>query len=114
MPVTKVIRYKTKPECADENERLIRSVFAELASDEARRAALRHPPSRRRRQLPPRRRPRRRRQPVDTSAAFAEFQSDIADRLAEGPSRPRPRRWAPTGCCPDDARRDRPAIGRLS
>jgi hypothetical protein len=31
MPVTKVVRYRTKPECADENERLIRDVFAELA-----------------------------------------------------------------------------------
>jgi len=29
MAVTKVIRYTTKPECADENERLIRAVFAE-------------------------------------------------------------------------------------
>ena len=31
MTVTKVIRYRTKPESADENERLIREVFAELA-----------------------------------------------------------------------------------
>ncbi len=31
MTVTKVVRYRTKPECADENERLIRDVFAELA-----------------------------------------------------------------------------------
>jgi hypothetical protein len=31
MTVTKVVRYKTKPEGADENERLIRGVFAELA-----------------------------------------------------------------------------------
>jgi hypothetical protein len=31
MTVTKVIRYKTRPESADENERLIRDVFAELA-----------------------------------------------------------------------------------
>ena len=31
MPVTKVIRYRTKPEHADENQRLIRDVFAELA-----------------------------------------------------------------------------------
>jgi len=33
MPTTKVIRYRTKPEHADENERLIRGVFAELAED---------------------------------------------------------------------------------
>ena len=32
MTVTKVIRYKTKPESADENERLVRAVFAELAT----------------------------------------------------------------------------------
>ena len=31
MATTKVIRYRTKPEHADENERLIRDVFAELA-----------------------------------------------------------------------------------
>ena len=31
MTTTKVIRYRTKPEQADENERLIRAVFAELA-----------------------------------------------------------------------------------
>jgi hypothetical protein len=29
----KVIRYKTSPEAADENERLIREVFAELAAE---------------------------------------------------------------------------------
>jgi hypothetical protein len=32
MSVTKVIRYTTKPECADENERLVRNVFAELSN----------------------------------------------------------------------------------
>ena len=31
MTVTKVIQYKTKPECAAENVRLIQAVFAELA-----------------------------------------------------------------------------------
>ena len=31
MTVTKVIRYKTHQESADENERLIRDVFTELA-----------------------------------------------------------------------------------
>src|SRR6266436_2420853 len=34
MPVAKVIRYTTKPEWAQENERLIRDVFAELAADQ--------------------------------------------------------------------------------
>jgi hypothetical protein len=33
MAIAKVIRYKTHPEAADENERLIRGVFAELAAD---------------------------------------------------------------------------------
>jgi len=32
MPVTKVIRYRTKPDRAEENDRLIREVFAELAA----------------------------------------------------------------------------------
>ena len=31
MTTTKVVRYRTKPELADENERLIREVFAELS-----------------------------------------------------------------------------------
>ena len=31
MTVAKVIQHRTRPECADENERLIRAVFAELA-----------------------------------------------------------------------------------
>ena len=34
MTTTKVIRYRTKPEQADENERLIRAVFAELAKED--------------------------------------------------------------------------------
>ena len=33
MTVTKVVRYKTKPERADENEQLVRRVFAELATE---------------------------------------------------------------------------------
>ena len=33
MTVAKVIQYRTRPECADENERLIRAVFAELAEN---------------------------------------------------------------------------------
>lgn len=31
MPITVIVRYTTKPEQAEENERLIRAVFAELA-----------------------------------------------------------------------------------
>ena len=34
MPQTRVIRYTTTPESADENERLIRAVFAELAAEQ--------------------------------------------------------------------------------
>ncbi len=34
MSVAKVVRYTTKPEHAEENERLIRKVFAELAETE--------------------------------------------------------------------------------
>ena len=34
MSVTKVVRYRTKPEHADENARLIEGVFAELAEQE--------------------------------------------------------------------------------
>ena len=33
MTVAKVIRYQTRPERAEENERLIRDVFAELAAE---------------------------------------------------------------------------------
>ena len=40
MSMTKVIRYTTKPERAEENERLIRNVFAELARSQLR--ARRH------------------------------------------------------------------------
>jgi hypothetical protein len=34
MPTTRVIRYRTKPEHADENERLVRAVFAELVEED--------------------------------------------------------------------------------
>ena len=81
----KVIRYRTKPECADENEQLIRAVFAEL--DEVDPGDLRYAAfrlddgvtfvhvaevsgdS----------------NPLTTSVAFAAFQSGIPDRCAEGP-----------------------------
>jgi len=85
MTVTKVIRYKTKPESAEENERLVRAVFAELAVKNPEGlhyasfrledrvsflhvAVLDGDDN-----------------PLTKSAAFAEFQSGIADRLAEGP-----------------------------
>lgn len=86
MPVSKVIRYTTKPECADENERLIRDVFAELAEHDSdglhylafrladnvsfvHVAVLDGDKN-----------------PLADSAAFAEFQRGIAERCADGPA----------------------------
>src|ERR1700683_4780774 len=85
MAVTKVIRYRTKPECADENERLIRNVFAELANDNPEglrysafrledgisflHVALLDGED----------------NPLTRSAAFGEFQSAIGARIADGP-----------------------------
>jgi hypothetical protein len=86
MTTTKVIRYRTKPESADENERLIREVFAELAiqhpeglSYAAFRlddgvsflhvAVLDGDEN-----------------PLNKSAAFGEFQAGIKDRCIDGPN----------------------------
>jgi hypothetical protein len=85
MTVTKVIRYTTKPECADENERLVRAVYEELATDKPEGfryatfrlddgvsfihlAVLDGEVN-----------------PLNTSAAFARFQEAVQDRVAEGP-----------------------------
>jgi hypothetical protein len=86
MPTTKVIRYRTKPEHADENELLIREVFAELAEHDpgsgfhyaafrledgvsfVHVAVLDGEEN-----------------PLTSSAAFAAFQSGIGGRCAEGP-----------------------------
>ena len=81
---TAVIRYRTKPEAAEENQRLIENVFAELALKAP--AGLRYSSFR-----------------LDDGVnflhiatggealqdlpAFQEFQRDLADRLAEGPER---------------------------
>jgi hypothetical protein len=83
--VTKVIRYTTKPECADENERLVRDVFAELAhgsGEQPRYAVFRldggvsfvHVAVLEGGE-----------NPLSTSVAFAEFQSGIRERCVEGP-----------------------------
>jgi hypothetical protein len=82
---TRVIRYRTKSECADENERLIQAVFAELAEREVagiQYTAFRlndgvtflhvavidgHD------------------NPLAKSPAFAAFQRGIEERLEEGP-----------------------------
>ena len=82
---TKVIRYRTKPEVADENARLVGAVYAELAKDcpdGLRYAAFRlddgvtfiHVAMLEGDE-----------NPLFTSAAFAEFQSGLSDRLVDGP-----------------------------
>jgi hypothetical protein len=84
--VTKVIRYKTKPECADENERLIRGVFAELAEQNPgglRYAAFRHDDGVSFLHVAVLDGDEN---PLTVSAAFGEFQSGIKDRCAEGPT----------------------------
>ena len=85
MTTTKVVRYRTKPEQADENERLIREVFAELAQEGpsglhyatfrlddgvsfVHVAVLDGEEN-----------------PLTSSPAFAAFQAGIAERCAEGP-----------------------------
>jgi hypothetical protein len=86
MTNARVIRYKTTPESAARNEDLIRDVFAELAKqnpDGLRYAAFRladgvsflHVAMLDGEQ-----------NPLTASAAFAEFQSGIADRCVEGPA----------------------------
>ena len=82
----KVIRYRTKPEHADENERLIRGVFAELAEEDptgctTRRFRLEDGVSFVHVAVT-----RRRREPAASSPAFAAFQADIGERCAEGPN----------------------------
>jgi hypothetical protein len=85
MAVTKVIRYRTNPQDADENERLIREVFAELAAtrpDGLRYASFRladgvsfvHVAVQDGEVSP-----------LSDSAAFAKFQAGIGERCAEGP-----------------------------
>ena len=56
----RVIRYRTKPECADENQQLVERVFAEARRDGGDRVLLRHLPPRRRCLVRPRRRGGRR------------------------------------------------------
>jgi hypothetical protein len=86
MTVSKVVRYTTKPECADENERLIQAVFAELARDQPtglRYAAFRlddkvsfvHVATLDGDD-----------NPLTRSAAFADFQRGISGRCAAGPA----------------------------
>jgi hypothetical protein len=85
MTVTKVIRYATTPETAEENARLVRNVYDELHKENPeglRYATFRlddgvsflHVAVLDAEE-----------NPLTTSAAFVEFQSDIASRLTEGP-----------------------------
>jgi len=85
MPVIKVIRYRTKPDQADENERLIRDVFTELS--ERRPEGLHYAAFRLDDgvsfvhvavvdgEV----------NPLNASAAFAAFVAGIGDRVEEGP-----------------------------
>jgi acyl dehydratase len=86
MSTTKVIRYRTKPEHADENERLVRAVFAELADarpDGLHYATFRlhdgvtfvHVAMTDTDE-----------NPLTSSPAFAAFQAGIGERCAEGPN----------------------------
>ncbi len=86
MTVTKIIQYQAKVEGADENERLIRDVFAELAVEQpgglhyatfrlADRVSFLHVAVLDGEE-----------NPLFDSAAFARFQSGLGDRLIEGPA----------------------------
>jgi hypothetical protein len=86
VPTTRVVRYRTEPEHADENERLIRAVFAELAEtrpDGLRYGVVRlddgvsfvHVAVLESGE-----------NPLASSPAFAEFQSGVSARCAEGPT----------------------------
>ena len=85
MTMTKVVRYRVKPECAEENERLIRDVFADLADGQpdglqyasfrladgvsfVHVAVIEGDAN-----------------PLQSSKAFAAFQADIQDRVEDGP-----------------------------
>jgi len=82
-----MVRYKVKPECAEENERLVRAVYAEL--DRSEPAGLSyatfclqdgvsfvHVASRESESGE---------NPLLALAAFREFQKDIAERCVESP-----------------------------
>lgn len=87
MSRTVVVRYQTRPEAAEENQRLIEQVFAQLAEEEpsgVRYAAYRladgvsfmhvvvHEDDS---------------DPLPTMSAFAAFQKGLGDRLVDRPSR---------------------------
>jgi len=86
MTIVKVIRYQTKPDSADENERLVRAVFSELSTTKPQGfsysvfrlvdtvsfvhvAVIDGDYN-----------------PLFDSGAFADFQIDIAERCVTGPN----------------------------
>ncbi len=85
MTTVKVVRYRTKPECADENVELVRGVYAELAAGEP--GGFRYITFRLEdgvsfvhlamieRDV----------NPLASSEAFKRFQSEIAQRCEDGP-----------------------------
>jgi hypothetical protein len=86
MTVTTVVRYTTTPETAEDNQRLVQDVYAELATE--RPAGLRYATFRLDdgvsfvhvavidAEV----------NPLTTSPAFGRFQAGIADRCVEGPT----------------------------
>jgi hypothetical protein len=85
MSTVKVVRYRTKPHCAEENADLVRAVFAELGADDPgglRYVTLRledgvtfvHVATL-----------EGEANPLASSAAFRRFQAAIAERCEEGP-----------------------------
>ena len=85
MSVTRVIRYATKPECADENARLIGAVFADL--DALKPAGLQYKSFRLEDGLTFVHVVTMTGQenPLLASDAFHAFSSTVADRCTEGP-----------------------------
>ena len=85
MSRTVIVRYRTRPEAADENQRLVERVYAELAREDP--GGLRYATFRLadgvtfvhvgvvEADV----------NPLSRTAAFAEFQRDIADRCVEPP-----------------------------
>ena len=82
---TVVVRYRTTPDRADENQRLVEAVFAELADSQP--AGLRYATFRlddatfvHIAEI------EGDENPLAATAAFAEFQRELGDRCAEGPN----------------------------
>jgi hypothetical protein len=86
MATTKVVRYRTKPECAEENQRLIGEVFAELKEhnpDGLQYMTLRLDDGVTFLHIAV---VEGDENPLFTSPAFGAFQAGIKDRVTEGPS----------------------------